>query len=450
MQFGILLYVQRSFKKIILVCFLLIFFLTVQAQHSFSSLQSIWQYAEAHNTSLLTSKSNVLVSQKNIQQSYASLLPSVTGNAAFTDNIKIQSTLVPYDLFNPSAPAGTFKEVQFMRRYSYNAGITAQWNILNMQSWIAVKMAKLNKELAQTTVNKARTDLFTQIGNAYYTYILLQEAEKISLENVATIDSIYSLTNEKYNNGAISEVTLNTTAINKNEAEKNLLVAQQNKLLQINILKSLLHITATDTLQIEDSLYFSNLPPFADTIFLPDPDEQIAQQQLLLSQSEIKYNKWAFMPTLSAIYQNTAQVATDDFFKFDNKNNLPYQYWGLRLTLPIFTGGSRLHEIQKSKIDADNKQKMFEQAHLQASITNRNLVIQYNTSYAAFEKARQTLALYRSNNFHAERLWNEGMISLDERLKYYNDYLNYQSVYFQTMSDLLIQYYSLQVRKAIF
>jgi outer membrane protein TolC len=118
--------------------------------------------------------------------------------------------------------------------------------------------------------------------------------------------------------------------------------------------------------------------------------------------------------------------------------------------LPIFTGGSRLQEIQKSKIQAGDKQKIFEQAHLQASIANRNLVIQYNTSYAAFEKARQTLALYRANNFHAQRLWNEGMISLDERLKYYNDYLNYQSIYFQAMSDLLIQYYSLQVRKAIF
>jgi len=319
--------------------------------------------------------------------------------------MKIQSTLVPYDLFNPSAPAGTFKEVQFMRRYSYNAGITAQWNILNMQNWLSVKIAKLNKELAQTTVNKARTDLFTQIGNAYYTYILLQEAEKISLENVATIDSIYRLTQEKYNNGTISEVTLNTTAINKNEAEKNLLVAQQNKLLQINNLKSLLHIAATDTMQIDDSLYFNNLPPFADTVFLPDPDEQIAQQQLLLSESEkLKYNKWAFMPTLSAIYQNTAQVATDDFFKFDNKNNLPYQYWGLRLTLPIFTGGSRLQEIQKSKIQADNKQKIFEQAHLQASITNRNLIIQYNTSYAAFEKSAANIGFVPRQQFSCTAL----------------------------------------------
>lgn len=371
----------------------------------------------------------------------------VSANGAFTDNIKIQPTLIPADLFNPAAPAGTYTEATFGRRYIYNGNLNVQFDLINTKDWFAIKAAKLNNEMASLHIATQKQLLYEQLANVYYTYVLLNEAEKLFAENVKTADKSYQVAGNKLKEGLISEVTLNTALINKEKAEKALAATVENKNLQLNTLKSILN--TSDSIVITEGLQDVH-PIVANNSFAVDPNVQLADMQLQASKNEWRSSKAAFAPTLSAVYQYNTQVAADEFLKFSNSNTMPQQYWGLRLSIPIFSGNSRKYEVQKATIDYNLKQKEAENTRLQVDITNQSALIAYNSSVNTYTKSKGILTLYQSNDIHAERRLNEGIISLDERLKFYSDLISNQNEYLQSLSDYLIQQYRLQIRQTNF
>ena len=91
--------------------------------------------------------------------------------------------------------------------------------------------------------------------------------------------------------------------------------------------------------------------------------------------------------------------------------------------------------------------KQLDNAKLQSSINNQNLLIAYNGSLNTFQKSKTILKLYQDNDAHAARRMTEGVISLDERLRSFADLVDNQNEYLQSLSDYFIQEYSLQIRQ---
>jgi outer membrane protein TolC len=410
------------------------------AQLSFTSVQDIWKYADAHNIQVTAANASMQEAAIAVKQAKGALLPTVTANGNYTDNIKLQSTLIPANLFDQSAPAGTFYEATFGKRFNYAGSVNAQLDLVNTQNWFAIRSAKLDKEIAALNMQKTKRDLYEQLANIYYSYLLADEAEKLSADNAHTMDTICASVQRKYNDGLVSEVTMNNAAINRNKAEKSLLLAAQNKLLQLNNLQQLLN--TKDSIVISEQGTTTYIPQ----PFTTDPDVTIAYEQMQRSKTQWQSSKAAFAPSLSAVYQYNRLITTDKFMQFDNSNDLPSQYFGLRLSVPILMGNSRRYNVQKARIDWQLKEQQYQATGLQSQLTNQNILISFYTASSDLEKAKGILAMYHSNDTHATQLLNEGTISMDDRLKYYADLITNQQEYLQSMSDYFIQSYRLQIR----
>lgn len=434
-------------KNILLTAVLCTSCYTVNAQLNFSSVQDVWAYADAHSIQIEAANAAKTIAAKNVQQAYGSLLPAINANGAFTDNIEIQSTLIPANLFNHAAPAGTYTEATFGRRYIYNGNISAQLDIINTQDWFAVKTARLSNEIASLNIAKAKAALYTQLANSFYTCQLLMQAETLSAENLQTASILYAIAQNKFTEGTISEVTVNTALINKEKAARSLAIATENKELQLNNIKLLLNTNEAITIAVNKDTE-NNI--VADSIFAQDPEVSISYTQMQVAKTQWQSSKAAFTPTLSALYQYNTQVAADEFLKFNNSNTIPQQYWSLRLSVPIFNGGMRKYQAQKAKIDYNQKQKEYENTKLQSDINDDNLLLAYNSSLNSYYQSKNILNLYQENDKHAERKLNEGLISLDDRLKVYADMIANQNEYLQSMSDYLIQQYRVQIRQTNF
>lgn len=428
---------MKNFLTGILCC---ISTLPVSAQLSFSSVQDIWKYADTHNIQISASIAGDKEAALNVKQAKGSLLPTISAAGNYTDNIKLQSTLIPAHLFDQTAPDGTFYEATFGKRYNYNAAANVQLDLINTQNWFAIKTTKLDKEIAALNIQKTRRDLYEQLANTYYSYLLADEAETLFFSNSTTMDTIFASVQRKYNDGFVSEVTMNNAAINKEKAAKSLLTATQNKLLQLNNLQQLLN--TSDSILIREQ----PMSPYIPQPFAADPDVSIAFEELQQSKTQWQSSKAAYAPSLSAVYQYNRTITTDHFMQFSNSNDLPSQYWGLRLSVPIFSGNSRHYNVQKTKIDMELKQQQYQSASLQSQLINQNILISYNTAFKDMEKAKEILAMYSNNDVHATQLLDEGSISIDDRLKYYSDMIANQQEYLQSMSDYFIQSYRLQIR----
>lgn len=422
---------------------------TLNAQQTFRSLEEVWVYADDHNIQVTAGKADQTIAQKNIGLAYGALLPVVTVNGAFTDNIQIRPTLVPAELFG--GEPGTFKEEQFGKRYVYNAGVTAQIDILKVQNWFEIKSARYGYEFAAHSLAKTKYDLYSQIANACYTSQLMDEASVLSSENLAISKEIYQTLSRKYSEGQVNEVTINNAQINLKKAEINLSTARQNKLTALNTLKQLLGLLPNDSLRLElnavvpaistEEMHFS---PYSGA------EIKMAQSDMLMSKANWQAAGASYAPTLSAVYSLERQIAGDDFFNFNNTNNLPQQYWGLRLTIPILAGNSRSFQNAKARIEFDTKKSQYENAIATTEINDQNLIASYLNASAAFYKAKEILELYKQNDLHANRKMNEGLIPVDERLRTYQDYVTYQNEYLQAMAEYFIQYYSVKIRQKTF
>lgn len=421
-------------------------FTALNAQQTFQSLEEVWGYADEHNIQVIAGRANQTIAQKNIVQAYGALLPVVTATGAFTDNIQIQPTLVPAELFG--GDPGTFKEEQFGKRYVYNAGVTAQIDLLKLQSWFAIKSARYGYEFATRSLEKTKYDLYTQIANACYTSQLMDEATVLSSENLAISKETYQTLSLKYSEGQVNEVTINNAQINLKKAEINFSTARQNKLTALNSLKQLLGLLPNDSLRLELNAAIPSIST-EEMQFSPYSGAEIrmTQSDMLMSKANWQAATASYAPTLSFIYSAGRQIAGDDIFNFNNTNNLPQQYWGLRLTIPILAGNTRSFQNAKARIDYDTKKSQYENAIATTEIKDQNLIASYLTASTAFYKAKEILELYKQNDLHAKRKMNEGLISVDERLRAYQDYVTYQNEYLQAMAENFIQYYNVKIRQ---
>lgn len=412
-------------------------------QLHFASLEAVWQYADQHAAQIKIARAGKVSSGISVQQSMATLMPTVQANGGFTDNVNIQPTLVPASLFNPGAPPDTYAEASFGKRYLYNGSLSVQWNLLNLHDWFSIKAAKLNDEIEALNIVKTKRIVYEQLAGAWYSCLLVVEAEKLFKENLSSANTIYKLAVKKLEEGVINTITLNTAAINMERAAKNLEEASHNKLVQLNNLKLILGIG--DSITIGDPV---KAPSVIDTsITGTDPEIAIAEKKMFLAAQQLKIAKAAFAPTLSIVYQYNTQVAADEFLKFGNSNTLPQQLWGLRLSVPIFSGNLKRNQVKKAKNDFTTSNAIYEQVKNESHVQNTNLMLSAQQSQQSLKRSEKMLALYKSNDQHAQQRLTEGVISLDERLKYYTDMNQGEQEYLQQLSDLYIQQYRIKIRQ---
>ena len=128
------------------IVFILVFtccrYCVLQAQHTFSSLKEVWTYAEAHNVQVGSSYAQMQIAAGSVRQAQNNFLPGVSLNGGLTDNVSIQPTLVPAELFG--GEPGTFVEETFGKRYNYNAGVNAQLDLINTTNWFTLRGARSN------------------------------------------------------------------------------------------------------------------------------------------------------------------------------------------------------------------------------------------------------------------------------------------------------------------
>jgi outer membrane protein len=437
---------KQFLYKIILGIFVMQLFAEANGQlpQIFNSLEDLWNWADKNNIQIITAVAQSRITENEVMQSWGNLMPSLSLNGGFTDNIRIQPTLVPADLFG--GPKGVYREEQFGRTYLFNTGLLAQLNLVNLQDWFAIRAARYNDEIARLNILKTKREAYEKIADSYYSYLLQHELVTLSLANLHSCDSILQVSQYKFQQGQISEISMNTAYINREKAEKNMEASSENARISLSSLKLLLGLGMKDSLAVNED--YGPLKMFVENGEFPaDPSTEISAFQLSLSQNNLNAARASFAPTISAIYQWNGIKASDAFLTFANASNLPQEFWGLRLTFPIFTGFTRAFQVQKTRIELENQQKIYNSVKDQSDINDQTLRLEFHKASNALIKATEILNLYKKNDLHAARKLNEGLISLDERLRVYADYVANQNEFMQDLSEYFFQYYRIQIRK---
>lgn len=431
------------------IVFLLTLSYGAHAQVIFRSLEDVWRYADEHNVAIRNTGYELRKAKDAKTQSYLAFTPQAGLSGAFIDNTSLQTTLIPAVIFG--GPDGTYRAVQFGQKYIYTAGFTAQMDLLNLQTWFNVRIARETEEVNRDSVGSTKKLVYQQIANQYYAYILNKEAYRLVSQSAAAADSVYASVSNKFKEGTLNMGNVDVAQLNSERAQQTLTTAYYQMRTSANSLKALLGLSVSDSLVIEATME-NNLKRETPTAFKEDPSVRLAAHKVGLNWATYNAANASFLPTINVQYSNTTQQNDNKFEPLEAGGPAwyPATYWTIRASWNIFTGGTRLLNSKKSKINYLESQMQYEQAKRQADINDENLRLAYEKADALRVRAEHVMNLSYDNYKHITYRYDAGLASLDDRLNAFTDYISYQNQYLNSLSDLLVQMYQVKIRQQSF
>jgi outer membrane protein TolC len=420
------------------------------AQIVFNSVEDVWKYADAHNTNIHVARYQADIANASKKQAYGILLPQASLTGSGTYNTIIQTNVLQARGL-PGVKSDSFITLQFGQKYVYAGGLNVQLDIINLQNWYNVSIARKTEEMNKASLANTRKTIYQQIASQYYSYLLMKEAAKLANDNALVADSIYEAVNNKYKEGSVDEASVDVAKINFEREQQTSITAAYQMITAMNNLKALIGASLKDSVEINSSLQAENAVQ-DDKQFGEDPSIKLAFYQEKIALNQYKQANSAFAPVLSIVY-NTSTTQYDSTFRPFSTSVIPWfpaTYWSVRATLPIFTGGTRLLQSQKNKIAYWQSKEQYENTLRQSVINDENIRLNYRKSVEVLVKAEDVMNLSFDNYKHLTYKYGAGVASLADRLKAFSDYIDYQNAYLNSLSDMLVQLYQIKIRQQSF
>lgn len=416
------------------------------AQIQFTSLQEVLTYADQHAMAIQQARIGEQISITGKKEAKAGLYPSFNTTLSYNDNITLQPTLVPAQMFNPAAPEDTFEEFTFGTKYQYTVGTQVQWDILNFQKLFALKTADKEIQQSKANIEVNRFNTYNAIASTYYSILLTQESIRIYEENLEVSSSILELAKEKYQEGVLSEVEINQAEIKHLQNKRNLDVAKSN--LQQFYLQLQSQLNTDQAIQVLDKPDSFTLEYM--TIQSRHPEVLLQELEVQKYESLLKQRKSMLYPSISLVYQNNRTWATNGFMDFSSANTLPQQFFGVQVNLLGSNRWTTKQKVKQSEWELQMQRMQLENTKLVTQKEDELLQLELQRASQQLTDNQYILTLQEKNDGHAENKYQGGIIGLDERLDKYDDLLAAQDMYLQSLASYSIAQYKTYIRQINF
>ncbi|MGY4538318.1 outer membrane protein TolC [Mucilaginibacter sp. UYNi724] len=262
-------------------------------------------------------------------------------------------------------------------------GVNASQVIYNNDVLQASRASKYSRQYYKQNTESSKIDVVSDVSKAFYDVLLSQRQLDIIKEDIVRLRRSLKDAYSRYQAGVVDKtdykqatIALNNSLASQKQTSEAIKskTALLKQIMGFNPEKGLAltydsaHLTSEAVIDTNQMLNYTNRVEY-----------RLLQTQKNLLSLNISYYKWGFLPSLSATGGYSLAYFNDSFSKLYN-NGYPTSFAGLSLTFPIFTGGKRLQNLAKARLQVERSDLDL--------INSRNTI---NTEYA------QALADYKSN-----------------------------------------------------
>ncbi|WP_199137776.1 TolC family protein [Pedobacter sp. ASV12] len=345
------------------------------------SLQEAISFALTHQADVKNAKIDEQIAANTVKKTFGIGLPQVSASADFNDFLKVATSLVPAIFFDKDAAPGTFIPVQFGVKYNSTAGINASQLLFDGTYLVGLRASKTYKELS--TKNSARTRIETAVAvtKAYYSVLVSGEQLTLLDANIASLKKSLNDTEAMFKNGFAEKIDADRLSVLYNNAQTERENVVRMLALNLNLLKFQMGLTVNSNLTLKDKIGEINVdqvPVLSDSsAYHKRIEYSILQTQLKLNELDVKRYKSAFLPSLSAFGSYSLSFQNDRFADLYDKN-FPTSVIGLKLSIPIISGGQKLYDVRNAKLEVlktqNNINNLANSINLEVSQAQTNFV----------------------------------------------------------------------------
>jgi len=428
---------KKVFKRVFISSGFSIFVLFAGAQRapdtlSNATLQACVQYALKHYPLIQQALLDEQITDRQIKSKLADWYPQINLNANYQNNFQLPAVAFA----GTTVKSGTFN--------TSTVGVALSQNLFTRDVLLAAKTkGDVMTNVRQSTVSD-KIDVTVNVSKAFYDVLLTEKQIEVLNDDILRLERNLKDAFNQYRGGLVDKTDYKraTISLNNSKAEKK--TDEETLKAKYSILKQLMGYTAPDSLHlVYDSVQMES-EVYLDTLGMVDYSKRIEYQQLMtqkrLQQADVKYNKWAYIPTVTAGAGYNLNYLNNRFSPLYN-DNFPNSYAGLQVSFPIFQGTKRtqnirIAELQLTRIDWDI-------INLQTTIST-----QYSQSMATYKSDLNNYHVLKENLDLAREVFNTIELQYRSGIKAYLDLItaetdlrsaqsNYSNALYEVLSSKL-------------
>lgn len=435
-----------TFRAGLLTCFSLVAILGIgQAQQPDTlTLRDCMQFTLRNHPNSTIYANDVKVALEKVRENRSAFLPSVNANASFDYNIKLQTSVIPAGAFG-----ATETQLQIGNKFSTGAYIQADLNLLDKASRVAIRSAKVEKEISDLNLLKENETLIYNTGTAYYEVLTYGEKGNLLRENEAQYKQLLDILKVRYQAGVVKKSEYDRIRVSLNNIQAELALNDNNYLLALNKLKDAMGMDLNSSITIDESIDYTEpvvMPQLTELNTTQLISYRIDEKNVLLQEADVQRQKANFLPTLSSYAKygvNAYGAETSEAFDrwFD------YSTIGITLSVPIFSGFKKSSQLAQSKINFENQRLTLKRNNATYNLDFQNSGSQLFSSYTSLLKNKENLDLAKEVLDATGVEYREGTATLSTFLDDDYSYKEARSNYVTSLLDFLTAQLSFEKAK---
>lgn len=355
-----------------------------------ASLDKVVEYALVHQPAMKQAKLDAEITHKTIKGKLADWYPQITFNYNYQHFIDLQKTV-----FNGTViPIG-------VNNTSY-AQLTATQTVFNRDVLLASSTASTVKVQAEQNVTRSKIDVVVNVTKAFYDVLATKQQIKVNEESIVRLQRSLKDAKSRYNSGIADKTDYKRATILLGNAQAALKTSIELLNYKQENLKTLMGYPSHhelplqyDTLQMENEILIDTAQEIS---YSENIDYKMLYTQKELQDANVKYTKWAYIPSLNAFgnynlnYQNNS-------FKELYDTRFPYSYVGATLSFPLFQGGKRIVKVQEQKLASER---------LDLSLVNmeNSLMTEYTRALSSYKSNLKNYLTQKENAVFAKEVYD--------------------------------------------
>ncbi len=404
----------------------------MSAQTAFT-LEEAMAYAETHAPATRIARADLAEAEGQIKETTSIGIPKVNGDVSYTYFTEIPAQLLP-DFITPAiygvlageqvegpngpiavpAASNAFTPVQFGQKNSLSLGGTANFLLFDATFFIALKGARLYRNLAVRTVEQTEYQTHAQVSRAYLATLIARRNLETLDRNVLNLQQTLSETDAIYKEGFVEKLSVDRLRLTLNNLRAQRETLTQVEAISKNLLKFQMGYPVTEEIGLSTPLdeaigdaRVAALMADADFDVSRRPEFATLKVADSLNAVDLQRIKAGYYPSLTGVASLSRQLQRDNLFDSNQASWIPSSFVGVSLNVPIFDGFTKRAQRQRALARTDKTRVQIDQFTQSARLALAN-------SRAVVSNARLAVELREASIELAEEIYSVAQIKFRE------------------------------------
>lgn len=399
------------------------------------SLKEVQDYAVKHSVQTRNARLDVTMAKKKVWETAADGLPQIDASVSYQNYTQLPTSLLPAQIFDPTAPPGTFVELKFGTQHNAALDVTVSQLVFRGSYIVGLQAARIYRQLSRQNLEKSEIQIKETVTSTYYLILLAERTKEILEENIGNLQRTLYETKELYKAGFAQDTDVDQLQLSLTDLENQLKSAIIHIRISYKLLKYQMGFESEEGIILTDSL--SDILNRIDAEALLSLhlelenhiDFRLASTQELGSLLTLRKERSAYLPSISAYFTHSRSAQRDDFNFFEKSDDrwFPSTVFGLSIKVPIFSSGLRAARVAQAKLE-------LEKAKNTGAYVAEGLQLALMQARADFSNALEKTRSTEENVKLARRIYDktlekyrQGTATSLELTQTYNQYLTAES-----------------------